>query len=748
MRFLTTFCRLTLILWIPSPALAATGEDFAIQVVDGQTGRGVPLVELRTTNEASWWTDSNGIVAFNEPGLMDREVFFHVRSPGYEYPTDMFDNRGVTLHPTAGGTATVKIRRLNIAERLYRVTGQGIYRDSVRIGRPVPLRNPVLNGQVMGQDTVIATPYRGKIYWFWGDTNRPSYPLGNFSASGATSEWPGEGGLDPGLGVDLTYFVDASGFSKGMCELPGGTFHWIEGPFTVPDEAGRQRLVTRVANQANLGPAESWDLMVFDDEKAVFTPLKHWELLDPHQSAHPFRAHVGGVDYIYLFPNLRVKADWESMQDLANYEALTCVAGDGVLRGEETEVERDEAGLPVYRWVAGADRLERERIRQLVDAGKLKPGESWRDLHDFETGKRMPGGGGSVFWNDYRQRWIWLGESGTAGEIWFAEADTPAGPWAYARQVATHGDYNCYNPTQHPFFDQDGGRLVYFEGTYTTFFSGAKAPTPRYDYNQLMYRLDLADPRLCLPVAVYQARGPDDTRCLCLRTQIDAAKAWEQVEEVTCFALPPGSPGDDLVPVYATEKNGTKLTLSLPAADAEPFFLGLPLNELKPEPKLAGEWVFLVKTLEGDEFRFPLGLSLDGQVVRVDATDTELTGDGTFEDGKLILGLMDSDEIRYRLEGVLGEGSLTGKWWEVGSDREGEWSASWTDPTPPERLSPAVVILFEYRRSGSDERCYSTESVPPPGYESEGRPLCRVWKTPSPVLVMDPDAKPLPFRSE
>lgn len=27
-------------------------------------------------------------------------------------------------------------------------------------------------------------------------------------------------------------------------------------------------------------------------------------------------------------------------------------------------------------------------------------------------------------------------------------------------------------------------------------FSGTKTPTPRYDYNQIMYSLDLADPRL------------------------------------------------------------------------------------------------------------------------------------------------------------------------------------------------------------------------------------------------------------
>jgi hypothetical protein len=48
----------------------------------------------------------------------------------------------------------------------------------------------------------------------------------------------------------------------------------------------------------------------------------------------------------------------------------------------------------------------------------------------------------------------------------------------------------------HPFFDQEGGRIIYFEGTYASTFSGNTNPTPRYDYNQIMYRLDLADPRL------------------------------------------------------------------------------------------------------------------------------------------------------------------------------------------------------------------------------------------------------------
>jgi hypothetical protein len=61
------------------------------------------------------------------------------------------------------------LRRLNIAERLYRITGEGIYRGSILVGQPVPIKQPLLNGKVVGQDTVIVTPYKGKLYWFWGD---------------------------------------------------------------------------------------------------------------------------------------------------------------------------------------------------------------------------------------------------------------------------------------------------------------------------------------------------------------------------------------------------------------------------------------------------------------------------------------------------------------------------------------------------------------------------------------------------
>ncbi len=58
-------------------------------------------------------------------------------------------------------------------------------------------------------------------------------------------------------------------------------------------------------------------------------------------------------------------------------------------------------------------------------------------------------------------------------------------------------------------FDKDGGRVIFFEGTYTHTFSGNPDATPRYDYNQILYKLDLSGPRLWLPTPVYDVSAGD-----------------------------------------------------------------------------------------------------------------------------------------------------------------------------------------------------------------------------------------------
>jgi hypothetical protein len=80
--------------------------------------------------------------------------------------------------------------------------------------------------------------------------------------------------------------------------------------------------------------------------------------------------------------------------------------------------------------------------------------------------------------------------------MWYAESAAPDGPWHKAVKVASHPRYSYYNPIHHGFLDAEGGKIIYFEGTYTLEFSGNPLAPARYDYNQLMYRLDLGDQRL------------------------------------------------------------------------------------------------------------------------------------------------------------------------------------------------------------------------------------------------------------
>jgi hypothetical protein len=714
------------------PAGDQAGSFFQITVVDAETGRGVPLVELRTVNAVRYVTDSNGIIALQEPGLMDQEVFFHVQSHGYEYPKDFLDNRGLKLKIKRGGSAQIKINRLNIAERLYRVTGEGIYRDSVLTGHRVPLRQPLLNGQVMGQDTVIVTPYRGKLYWFWGDTDRVSYPLGNFAASGATSELPGRGGLDPVVGVDLTYFVDGSGFSKGMCPDFGPGFHWIECVMTVPDDTGVERLVARVSSQMGLVAPYAWRLAVFNDAKQIFEPKARWECPDSHDSAHPFRARVGGVEYLYLYPNFRVPAEFRSLADPNSSEAFTCLAGDGKLGGASPQIDRDATGAPRYSWKPGAARLYAGRLQELISQGVLTPGESWLHLHNFETGTPITAGRGSVFWNEFRQRWIML-VSSAPGEIWFAAGDTPTGPWCYARRVVSHHDYNFYNPTQHPFFDQERGRVIYFEGTYSESFSAAKEKTPRYDYNQIMYRLALDDARLILPAPVYRVAAENDTR-LMLREGVESASAWDRVKSIAFFAVPPPQARAGLIPIY---QDATRRLNLAPSASATPLFLALPAQS-DVTNGIAGKWLCQANEQNGGKFEWELVLAERYGAVEARSPDGQVAGRGKFGADKLTLTLAIGGQS-YELVATLRDRLVTGDWKRRDGKESGTWRAHWQDPTPAEYRSPAILPLYEYHRDSAPGFVYSTDpNLSASGFTRRDQPVCRVWQNPFTTLTFDP----------
>lgn len=479
---------------------AEPAKPFAITVVDRQTGRGVPLVELRTVHHVRLVTDSNGIAVFREPGLMGQTAFFNVSGHGYEFPKDGFGIRGKQVKVTPGGSVTLQVDRINLAERLYRVTGGGIYRDSVLVGARVPIREPLLNAQVLGSDSVLNAVYRGKLWWFWGDTQRPSYPLGNFHVPGATSELPAEDGLDPDAGVDLTYFVDDKGFAKKTCEMPGRGPTWLTSLVVLPDATGRERMYGSFVKVEPPLKVYSRGLVVWDDAKQQFTKVRDVDMAHP---SFPMGQAVRHGEHVYIaspYPMFRVKATAEAFADPARWETFTPLEEGSTLAAPE--LDRDPTGRPRFAWRRNAPAVGPAELPEL--SKHLKPAESPFRLADRDTGQPIYAHAGSVAWNESRKRWTMLftehsGKPSFLGEVWYAEADELTGPWRYAVKVATHDRMSFYNPKQHPEFEKDGGKVIYFEGTYTHDFSGNPDATPRYEYNQVMYRLDLGDARTALP---------------------------------------------------------------------------------------------------------------------------------------------------------------------------------------------------------------------------------------------------------
>jgi hypothetical protein len=323
------------------------GKYFTISIVDNETERGVPLVELKTPSRQRFYTDSHGLIALDEPTLMNQTVSFTISSHGYKRTED------VILTPTPGGKSLIKIKRLNVAERLYRITGQDIYDASARVGHPIPIKQQRLNGGVTGQDTFIETLYDGKLYWFWGDTFGPFQFNGK--ASGATSDLPGKGGLDPSIGVDLNYFVDSTGFSKPMCPFGGPTLVWIQWLATATDDKGNKRLYARYkCIKKDTKPGEA-GFAVFNDSAQTFEPFKildEWYGLD-HRIGHPTSVRIDGQDFLYIinYDGLeRVKADVAQFTNPSMYEHFTCFSSGTKHDRAKFILDRDASGKLVYDW--------------------------------------------------------------------------------------------------------------------------------------------------------------------------------------------------------------------------------------------------------------------------------------------------------------------------------------------------------------------------------------------------------------
>lgn len=519
MQCLVVLC----VVFVSTACVAATASmPYRIQVVDEATSRGIPLVILESSLQTRHVTDSNGVIAFNEPIAMGRDVHFRPTSDGYGFDAPPLAMGGVTLKPQKGSSTTIVMQRDMVAERLYRITGAGIYRDTVAVEEEPPVAEPLLNAGVIGQDSTLCTVYDGKIFWVWGDTSHMRHPLAaNFRVTAATSDLPTSGGLPIERGVNLEYFTDGE-FVKPMVNMcPGdrSAIYWLSCLMNVPDSQGQERLLAWYSRVDSAMKTLERGIVEYDPQAKEFKPVAQHPTTAPLQpGGHAVRTTgANGEEYI-LFTNYgeqtRVHATYESAIDPAQYEALTCLENKGEFTTASARVRTNPDGMVTYSWVKGASPTGPAQQRQLLEAKQLQENDCLYRPADSESGKAFIPHSCSVAHSAHRGKWIMItselmGKS-MLGELWYLESERPEGPWINAVKIVTHENYTLYNPLQHPELilnttepGADTSRYLYFEGTYTKTFSAAQVAMPWYDYNQLMFRIDLDDERLKMPPSTF-----------------------------------------------------------------------------------------------------------------------------------------------------------------------------------------------------------------------------------------------------
>lgn len=442
------------------PARAAEGQDGStvpcrIVVVDRENGWPVPQVELTTTHQVRFVTDNAGVAAFDLPELMGRETWLSVMAHGYECKADGFGNRGVRLTPQPGKTVTIEVDRTIIAKRLGRLTGGGLLAEAQRCGDHFDWRE----SGILGCDSVQLAVHRGRLFWAWGDTTMARYPLGIFHMTGATTALRPLENFEPPLKLEYDYLTNEAGQPRAIADLGGPGPTWLSGFISLPNASGTPHLV---AHYAKIKPPLS----------VYRTGLCVW-----NEKSRQFESSV---------------VLWEKKE------------GGSSPSGEPTGhpvIWTDETGK---RWVLFGDPFPSLKMPHSFEA--------WRDREQWvrveapaeirsADGEAVKVHRGSIAWNAFRKRWVCLfgqlgGKASHLGEIWYGEARSPFGPWGPVVKVLSHDRYSFYNPRLHPEMTPDGSPVLLFEGTFTRQFSATKDPTPRHDYNQVLYRIDLDDPQL------------------------------------------------------------------------------------------------------------------------------------------------------------------------------------------------------------------------------------------------------------
>lgn len=454
----TTSVRCVSLLWL---ALAcSTGvsapQPFEIRVIEQGSRHPVPLVQLRATHNVVFVTDNNGLAAIDAPEILGtNEVYFEIASPGYEASADGFNYRGARVRPIPGTTAVVEIKRTAIARRIGRLTGAGLFAESQKLGAELHWRE----SGIVGCDSTQNAWYKGRLFWVWGDTSLARYPLGIFNASGATTDAAWQPALAGALKPPYNYFRNEKGEPRGVALIPGEGPTWMSAMATVTNRAGEQKLVATYAKIRPPLDAYEYGLAVWDDTKEAFLPHSVvWRKSSTNTRPPPFpdghaAAWVNAGKAWLVFgnplPRFQCPATFEDWQNTNSWQVLE----------------------------------PQKYFRSAIGGTNVTP-------HT-----------GSIAYHPWRNKWLTVfmenkGAPSVYGELWYAEAKNPLEHWGPAVKVLSHQNYTFYNPKLHGYWASTNSADLLFEATYTIQFSDGKNPTPRYDYNQIMYTVDLNDPAL------------------------------------------------------------------------------------------------------------------------------------------------------------------------------------------------------------------------------------------------------------
>jgi hypothetical protein len=449
---------------LAATALSLPTQLCRIEIVeagDACTVWPVPGVELRTVHGVRFVSDNAGLIAFDLPELMGRETWLSLHGHGYSVSdqalTKTMGYCGVCLVPAPGKTIRVAVERKILARRLGRMTGAGLFAEAHKLG----LHLDWAESGVLGADSVVTADFGGRMMWFWGDTRLAHHPLGIFNVSAAYTEHFQPPPMPP-LRPSFTYISKRKSAHsemrpRGVAAVPGDGPTWIWGAVTLPDAQGLPHLVAAAVKIRDKLHEYRWDLVEWNVQEEVFQPIETVWSEDaahpkpptvPEGHAVPWTDHEGRDCILFCrpFPILRTPATYEGWRDSTTWQPLAAATSATTPAGQT---------IPVHR--------------------------------------------GHIAWHPWRRKWLAIftqrgGKSSSLGEIWLAEASDPIGPYIDAHKVLSHDTYTFYNPVLHPQFFRADSPLVYFEGSYTSEFSGNKMPTPRWDYNQVMYQVDLSSP--------------------------------------------------------------------------------------------------------------------------------------------------------------------------------------------------------------------------------------------------------------